>query len=153
MINQALHTLDLLCWLLGMGERVRATLSNLPLGGVIEVEDTAFAAFKAHVPYTFFATNAAGASLPVEISLRMEGGTHLLLLPLSVQIDGEVVFRDEDSGEVVKACYGVSHVRLIRDFHRAAANGTHFPIDGKEAAKVVRMILAMYRSRGEEIEV
>ena len=43
MINQAIHTLDLLQWICGMPAYVTAHLSNDSLQGIIEVEDTASA--------------------------------------------------------------------------------------------------------------
>ena len=46
MINQAVHILDLLCWLSGGVKSVKATMSNKTLADVIEVEDTAEALFK-----------------------------------------------------------------------------------------------------------
>ena len=46
MINQAIHTLDLLQWICGMPEYVTAHVSNDSLKGVIEVEDTASALFE-----------------------------------------------------------------------------------------------------------
>ena len=45
MINQAIHTLDLLQWFCGMPESVIARCSNNSLQGVIDVEDTAYGCF------------------------------------------------------------------------------------------------------------
>ena len=41
LINQSIHTLDLLCYLLGDPVQVSATTANHHLQGVIEVEDSA----------------------------------------------------------------------------------------------------------------
>ena len=46
-----------------------------------------------------------------------------------------------------KACYGSGHGALIADFYDCVASGRPFAIDGCEAAKVVRLILAAYRSQ------
>ena len=46
MINQAIHTLDLLQWICGMPVCVTAHVSNDSLQGIIEVEDTASALFE-----------------------------------------------------------------------------------------------------------
>ena len=40
---------------------------------------------------------------------------------------------------------------LIRDFYDCIASGRHFPIDFDEGSRVVRMILKMYESNGEEL--
>ena len=52
-----------------------------------------------------------------------------------------------------KACYGKGHEALIADFYDCVATGRPFALNGKEGAKVVRMILAAYASCGEKISV
>jgi predicted dehydrogenase len=149
MINQALHTIDLLQWMLGEPTEVAATCSNLTLRDVIEVEDTASATFRgATAPYTFFATNAAGATMPVMLTFKLEGGHDLTVLPHTVLLDNEVIFAEERRTVRGKVCYGASHDVLIPDFYDCIETGRHFPIDGAEGAKVIRMILAMYESNG-----
>ncbi|MBQ8339058.1 MAG: Gfo/Idh/MocA family oxidoreductase [Clostridia bacterium] len=154
MINQALHTLDLLLWFLGDPTSVSAETANLTLGGVIEVEDTATATFHgSSAPFTFFATNSAAVSLPVEIGFRMENGDDLTLLPLCVLCNDEVLFSAPRPCVRGKVCYGAGHDPLIRDFYRCISEGKHFPIDGHEGARVIRLILAMYESDQHEIEI
>ena len=143
MINQALHTLDLLQWMLGYPASVTASICNLSLGGEIEVEDTAFAAFAGKAPFTFAATNAAGASLPVQITLRTTE-EEIVLLPHSVMIDGKVVFHEQKQIVLGKTCYGNGHLALIADFYDAIEKGRPFAIDGEAAANVIRIILSMY---------
>ena len=72
LINQALHTLDLLQWFCGDAATVRASLSNLTLQGVIDVEDTACVLCEGKAPFTFFATNGGATNFPVEISILTE---------------------------------------------------------------------------------
>jgi len=154
MINQALHTLDLLLWFLGDPTSVSAGTANLTLDGVIEVEDTAAATFHGgEAPFTFFATNGAAVSMPVEIGFRMENGDDLTLLPLCVLHNDEVLFAAPRPRVRGKVCYGAGHGPLIRDFYRCLGEGRHFPIDGREGARVIRLILAMYHSGQHEIEI
>lgn len=150
MINQALHTLDLCQWLLGDPETVTATVSNLSLDGVIEVEDTAAATFKGKNPFTFFATNASAVSMPVSVVIRTVG-EEIVLLPHSVMINGEAVLHEPQNMVMGKACYGNGHIALLADFYRSVQEGKPFGINGTEAAKVIRLILAMYKSAGKEI--
>ena len=49
--------------------------------------------------------------------------------------------------------WGTGHAILIRDFYKCLEEGRPFPISGKEAAKVVRLILSMYQSGGKRIEI
>ncbi len=152
MINQALHTLDLCQWLFGMPTSVTATVSNLSLGGVIEVEDTAAATFAGDTPFTFFATNAAAVSMPVSITARTQD-EEIVLLPHSVIVNGKTVFHESQNMVMGKACYGSGHIDLLADFYRCLREGKPFPIGGAEGARVVRLILAMYQSKGEKISL
>lgn len=152
MINQALHTLDLMQWMLGYPETVAASISTLALGDVIEVEDTAVATFAGKAPFTFLGTNAAGVSLPVQITVRTTT-EEIVILPHSVIVDGKCLFHEEKQIVLGKTCYGNGHVALISDFYDCVKSGRHFAIDGEAAAAVIKLILAMYESKGERVKV
>ena len=152
MINQALHTLDLLQWLCGMPKFVTAHCSNDTHTGVIEVEDTASAVFETEKGcFNFFATTSCGASFPAQVSLRTAEKETLLATGRTFVCNG----RAEDCGAaaVGKEVWGSGHERLIAHFYDCLQKGSPFPIDGQEAAKVVRMVLAMYRSKGRRIAI
>lgn len=155
MINQALHTLDLLQWFCGMPKDVTAHIANDHLQGVIEVEDTATARFTYEDGKTvhFFATTASKTDFPVQVSLRMENKEFLTAENSWMICEGgefAIPKRGENPG---KREWGVGHRELIEDFYRCLADGEKFPIDGNEGGKVVRMILAMYRSDGKPTEI
>ena len=155
LINQALHTLDLTMWFSGDPERALATAANLTLKNEIEVEDTIFARFAGDVPFTFLGTNVSEADMPVEITIRLEDYTTVTVLPSAVLINGVPVpavsgGKKEAYG---KDCYGSGHEALIDDFHSAAEEGRHVPIDGREGARVIRLILAAYESARTNQEV
>lgn len=78
MINQAIHTLDLLIWLAGQPVSVEGSISSHVLSSEIEVEDTAecHLILENQVPALFFATNAFGIDAPVSLDLY---GTQLNL--------------------------------------------------------------------------
>lgn len=149
MINQALHTLDLCQWLFGYPEAVTATVATLSLRDVIEVEDTAAATFSGPVPFTFFATNTTGKSLPISITARTQD-EEILLLPHSVTVNGKTVFHEDEAAVSGKACYGMSHTTLFADFYEALKMGRPFAINGLEASRVIELILAMYESHAQE---
>jgi predicted dehydrogenase len=52
-----------------------------------------------------------------------------------------------------KVCYGSGHEPLIAHFYDCIAEGKPFPINGEEGAKVVRLILAAYRSKNNKTEI
>jgi len=154
LINQALHTLDLLLWFLGDPEQITASICNLTLADSIEVEDTATLLCQGKSGFTFYATNGAPHSFPVYVTLTTKDKHTVTLLPHAVLIDGEYTDLPAETKEVYgKPCYGKGHVALIQDFYDCIATGRHFEIDGKEGARVVRLILAAYRSQGHSISL
>lgn len=148
MINQALHTLDLLIWLCGESHSITAVDANLTLKNTIEVEDTISIFCSGDVDYFFTATVGAPISFPVELNFKLDNGEHILALPNTVLIDGKIVATEENIHALGKDCYGNGHVRLIKDYYDCIANGKSFSINGREAAKVVRTILKAYESEG-----
>lgn len=148
LINQALHTLDLLIWLCGEPQAVAAMNANLTLQDKIEVEDTVALRCFGEVPYSFFATVGTGESFPVTLQFRLAGGERLLALPKTVLLDGAVISTGTSSCTLGKECYGDGHLRLFADYYSCLATGKRFAVDGAEAAKVVRLILRAYKSKG-----
>ncbi len=147
MINQALHTLDLLQFCCGMPASVTAHISNDHLQGVIEVEDTATALFR--LPdgncFNLFATTSASGDFPAQLHLITKSGHRYFADNESLTCDGEVM-AGEKSATSGKRVWGNGHAKLIADFYRHIANGEKFPIDATEGAKVIELILAMYES-------
>ena len=151
LINQALHTLDLMQWFLGYPEKVQAKVGTLALQDCIEVEDTATVRCFGTVNYAFYATNTSFGGSPTQIHIRLQGGGEIMAFPDRLLINGEVVSKEEMTHFFGKKSYGAGHEKLLREFYRCVREGEKFPIDGKEGAKVVRMILASYASDGKKI--
>ena len=148
LINQALHTLDLVQWFVGMPEQLRASISCMTLSDAIEVEDTAvILAGDQSNGFTFYATNGGATDCPVELTLCADG-EWIKVMPRDVLYGNRHEHYDEGAVALGKACYGSSHGALIADFYDCVMTGRHFEIDGQEAAKVVRLVLAAYRSKG-----
>lgn len=155
MINQALHTLDLMQWICGFPTHVSAHTSNDCLKGVIEVEDTASAVFECEngARFQFFATTSATASLPVQIRIKLKTGDLIDAQNQQFCFNHEMISSKNNAAVVGKSVWGDGHKALIRDFYCHIQNGTRFPIDFYEGEKVIRLILAMYRSNGERVDV
>jgi predicted dehydrogenase len=156
LINQALHTLDLLQWVCGMPETVTAHIFNDHLKGKIEVEDTASVLFSlkngAHLH--FFATTAASVDFPVQLQLVLKDGTVLLAQNNILARNGQVVTSNDIKGVTIgKQVWGNGHQRLISDFYHCLSEGKAFPIGFQEAQCVIRLILAIYQSNGHPIDV
>lgn len=155
LINQSIHTMDLLVYLLGRPTWVDASLANHHLKGVIEVEDT----FEARIefdgrPALFFATTGHCEDSPVLVEivcenavLRMEGGK------LSIRRkDGSIEHRETPAPAAPttgKAYWGAGHGACIADFYDSVLTGKAFPNDIPGITDTARLMLAAYRSARE----
>lgn len=153
LINQALHTLDLMQWFCGMPESVVAQTGNFTLQGVIEVEDTASIFCRGKNNFTFFATNAGGCDMDTHISLKLSNGDVISAYPQTLFVNGKEVCGEEIQKYAGKYCYGNGHKKLFEDFYDCLLRNEKFEIDAEEAAKVIKIILATYRSKGECIRL
>ena len=155
MINQALHTLDLMQWICGFPTHVVAHTANDTLKGVIEVEDTASAVFECEngVRFNFFATNAATASLPVQIQIKLNTGDLIDAQNEQFCFNHELIASKNQMSAVGKHVWGDGHKALIRDFYNHVSTKKPFPIGFDEGEKVIRLILSMYASNGNRITI
>lgn len=154
LINQAIHTLDLLQWMLGMPDCITASWSNLVLKDAIEVEDTITLATSGsgNSRFSLFATNGLGVSFSTEIKIKTDKDV-IRICDNKVEINGESVYIEHNTKYHGKPCYGNGHGDLIADFYECIEEGRKFPIDGKEAAKAVKLVLAAYASNGKTVKL
>ncbi len=161
LINQAIHTLDMLQYLTGELLAVTGHTSNDHLRGLIEVEDTATALleFAGGVNGVFYATLANSCDSPVFIEIKCEHATF--------RIEGDNLFKICSDGRIEtyrgyeekdytgKACWGTGHQALICDFYSCINENTPFEIDAYEGGKAVEIVLGIYKSSasGERIEI
>jgi predicted dehydrogenase len=160
-MNQGIHSVDLLRWFMGKVEAVCAFTGLLGHKG-LEVEDVAAATMK-------FANGAIGV---IEASTAVSPGFYRRIEILgtrgSVVIEEEKIltwkFDDEtDSDEKIrekfsgnnssgggvsdpKAISDIGHLRQLLDIIKAVDNGHPPSIDGMEARKAVELVLAIYAS-------
>lgn len=155
MINQAIHTLDILQWICGMPTHVLAHVSNDFLGDAIEVEDTASARFETEdgTAFFLFATNTAKKDLPVELQVRLATGEMIVAQNHHMTVNHELVASKKQEANVGKAVWGKGHTALCADFYACIEAGKPFPIGVNEADKAVRLIFAMYASNGKRIAI
>ncbi|KWX69738.1 Gfo/Idh/MocA family protein [Paenibacillus jilunlii] len=151
LINQTIHTLDLLQWFGGEIASVTGSVTTDVLNEVIEVEDTAHACirFKNNVRGLFYGTNAYSVNSPVEMELIFEQGTLLLRRDcLYLWKDGQETLLSEPVSTAVegKSYWGTSHKRLILDFYKHVREGRKFWIDASEGIKALEVIAGIYKS-------
>lgn len=154
LINQALHTLDLMQWIFGMPRCVTAHISNDFHKGEIEVEDTAACTFEGEngSRWQFFATTASAADFPVQLDLRLASGKLVEAQNHQFTVDHRLLSGENDTGSG-KWVWGNGHRELVADFYRHIRENRPFWLNGAEGAKVVRMILAAYRSEGNRTHI
>ena len=151
LINQALHTLDLMQWVCGEPEKLIATVANIAHNDVIEVEDVANLFCFGKTDFSFFATTANSVDLPIEMVFKTEENL-IKVYPDSVVIGNETTYFDKQSNYYGKPCYGSGHFNLISDFYDCLKTGKKFEIDGEESSKVIKIILSAYESNGKTVQ-
>jgi predicted dehydrogenase len=161
LMNQAIHNVDLLLWMMGPVTHINGFTATLAHER-IEVEDTAVAClrFASGALGVIQATTSVHPGLPKTIAIHGDQGT--------VVIEQEDVLRWEFTPETeedravrqrfaqrVGASGGASnpaaishvyHARQLADFVHALETGGKPLVDGREGRKAVEVILAIYDS-------
>jgi predicted dehydrogenase len=150
MINQAVHTLDLLYYLGGEVKEVKASVTQLLDYGV-EVEDTVAArltyANGAHG--LFLGTIANFKNESVQISVQLEKAEFLIMDNILYRIleDGTKEKIEEDAKlPGTKFYYGASHGKLIGIFYEALEKDTQEYLHVRDALMSIRLIDAIQAS-------
>lgn len=154
MINQAIHTLDLLCEFLGKPTSVRATVNNRHLEGIIEVEDTAdgIIRFDTGKQANFYATTSFIGAASTTLFLVTKNHT-VEMRGYDLFVDGRFIDTNDHKDYAGKACYGNGHLPLIKRFYEAIESGGEMPVTLESAKHAVRLLLASYRSQDKFTEV
>lgn len=130
MINQSIHTLDLMTYFCGDVDKLKAVVSRINGYDFVEGEDSVFAKiyFKNGARGLFIATIANYKNESVEISIEFEKGSFIIKdQKLYEIINGEYTFICEDlKVEGKKFYYGKSHSIIIEDFYNAIDSNIDF---------------------------
>ena len=150
-INQAVHTLDLMSYLVEDISAVSAVMHNFSLSDAIETEDSAMAyiEYKSGISGMFFATNAYSKNSAPEVEIVFEDGV-VCYREGRLFENGEGVEKDELlKGE--KAYWGTGHIKLISDFYD---NGKFFaPKDVKNTMETLFAIYESAKNGGRRVEI
>ena len=151
LINQTIHTVDLIGYLLGGYKALKAEMTNFSLEDVIEVEDTFAASYTMNndAKAVFFATNSYLSNSSPDIDIVCENGTLHYTDGMLIE-NGEIICKDTlATGE--KSYWGTGHGRL---FHNYYALGKYFTVF--DAENTMKTVFAMYESaknNGKEIDI
>lgn len=150
LINQAVHTLDMLHYLVGDIKSVQANMTNYSLNDTIEVEDTVSAYFEFACGATgiFFATNAYKVNSPQSIEIVFEQGI-ARYTGNKLYINDEIVCEDVvPTGE--KSYWGLGHYALMHNYYDC---NQYFNIF--DAENTMNALFAIYESAqsGKSIKI
>lgn len=160
LMNQAIHSVDLLLWIMGPVRSVTA-MTALRAHERIQVEDTAVAAleFASGALGNIVATTAAYPGSLKRIEIVGSQGSAVLEEEAIVRWDFEKPHRSDakilaemkgnstGGGASDPAAIGhAAHRELFKDFSRAIASHEYSAIDGREGRRSVALINAIYRS-------
>ena len=152
LINQSIHSFDMMNYLLGDPTCVSASIANRAHPS-IEVEDVAEGVITyGPVPISFFVNTYHPYDAPASVEIICENGKASL-----VGEDAEIIFNDgtkkvagtDEAAQQqfsMKSYWGVSHVKQIHDFYRAVESGTTPAIDGEQGLRTQRLINGIYES-------
>ena len=152
LINQAIHTLDLLSYLGGPIRRVLGHISTDLLRDSIEVEDNCHAVFEyeSGAKGVLHCTNNYGIDAPIMLELVFENATYQLHAEkLFKVVDGvpTLVVEGQDAKHLgEKSYWGDSHKIQIAKVYDCILNGVPFEIDGRSAFPALNLVKAIQES-------
>lgn len=155
LINQSIHTIDVLQWLMGGVESVQAQTTTLTHN--IEAEDAAAASVRFHsgAVGSILVTTSASKDFPTRVEVIGTGGRLTLESNVLTVFQGEREISDDllSAADLVTIAdwqadegFGEGHRRQLRLIFNALAAGTTPPVTGREARKAVDVILGIYES-------
>lgn len=155
-IDQAIHTMDLMRWFIGSEiDYIDANIGNRA-HEKIDVEDVAegIVKYKNGVVTGFYTINYYTYDAPVEIELHCEKGIVKMVgdrASIKFYNGKELVAQNDpnetfDYGDGVKGYWGVNHVKQISNFYGSIEKGLTPDVSGDEAIKTQKMVCAIYES-------
>ncbi|MCW4027250.1 MAG: Gfo/Idh/MocA family oxidoreductase [Candidatus Bathyarchaeota archaeon] len=154
LINQAIHTIDLLVWIMGSPRYLWGQIDTV--GHKIEVEDLAVAAmrFENGALGMIQGSTAIYPGLPTRLEVHGTRGTAIVegevLKRWSIIGEEEIV--SEEAKEGLKSwarpelAPATNHASLIKDFAQAIIDDREPYVNGVEGRKSLEVIMAIYRS-------
>lgn len=154
LINQSIHTLDLLVQFLGKPTWTEASMHNRHLKQSIEVEDTIEAYLEfGHIPVLFYGTTAYSSNAPIFVEIECEKGT--------IRMEGAEVTKRYSDGEIEnisfykgftmgKDYWGTGHKACITDFYDCLMGGKQFQVSLPFVKDSFELMMDIYQSAIEK---
>jgi UDP-N-acetyl-2-amino-2-deoxyglucuronate dehydrogenase len=161
LMNQAIHNVDLLLWMMGPVTHISG-MTTMLAHERIEVEDTAVAClrFKNGALGVIQATTSVWPGLPKTIGIHGDRGTVVIeqddllrwefdpAAPADPAVRARFAQKSGASGGSSNpaAISHVGHIRQLADFVHAIQSGRAPLVDGREGRRAVEVILGIYES-------
>jgi len=152
LINQSIHSFDMMSHFLGDATFVDASIANRAHPS-IEVEDVAEGVINfGDTPVSFFVNTFHPYDAPASVEVICENGKASL-----IGENAEIIYKDGSKKTAgadtqaqqkfgMKSYWGVSHIKQIQDFYTSLTNGTPLVIDGEQGLRTQRLINSIYES-------
>lgn len=155
LINQSIHTLDLMLYTVGPARRVKGSTSIDYLKGVIEVEETAHAIleYENGARGIINTTNANSIDAPIELEYILEKGSLLLRgdrLYKFVDDECEVLFTPGQLNVGGKSYWGTGHLAQLNDYYDKMIKGEKYWLNGEQAFPALNLVKAIQQSAAED---
>ncbi len=157
-IDQAIHSIDLVNWI--VNEEVESIACSMSNRGhdIVKVEDTAegYIKYKNGTTYAFYCMNNYGFDEPIEIRLYCEKANVVF------GYDDAYIYYNDGSVEEAhqientveyeggKDYWGFQHAKQIEQFYKALLKEEELDISGEEALKTHKLICEIYTQGGHQ---
>lgn len=149
-INQAIHTIDILGLFSGGYKSVNATLTTKCLGDFIEVEDTADVVFetKCGARALFFGSNCYPINISNVVEIHCEGGSlRYTNGMLSLTKDGvDTVIEKDSAVQIGKDYWGSGHYKAINEFYKLLETSSGEIVSLADVKNTMKTVFALYKS-------
>ena len=156
LIDQAIHSIDLVQYLIGEPVKwIEGDIYNRVLKKV-EVEDVADAAicFENDSIYSLFATNYYTHNAPIKIEITGEKGKiNIVGFDVEIEVNGKSYEVEPAPATDVQfpgqGYWGPYHMKEILQFYDSVINDKPVDINGQEGRKALEIVLGIYKSSRE----
>ncbi len=153
LMNQSIHTLDLLVLFLGRPRVVKASMANRHLQDVVEVEDTVEALLQFQdASALFYSSNSYCCDERVFLEFCFENATVRME-------EAEVELRWKDgrcqrevfsaNGLAEKSYWGAGHSACVKSFYEGLLDGSEFAITPQKVQNTMDTVFGVYQSAKE----
>lgn len=158
LMNQSIHTLDLLSYIGGDFDKINAKVTNFTLP-LTEIEDTVVAHLKykdSEATSIYFATIGYCTNSNIEIEMVFEKASFKIfdkkLYKYDIATSERELICEDKNPEGLKHYYGASHFFAIDSFYAAIINNTNDYINVRQAAVSLKLIETIMESSQDNTE-